>query len=147
MADPAIGAVAREDAASLIAKIGVTHPELRAECLEILRTQLRGFAPDDYALNGFLIASLLDLNGVEAIEDIRTALAAGAVDETICGDLRNVEEELGLRPRETPARTHLRPTAPRVHAGAKQKAPRSGPNARERAEARKKKRKQAKKHR
>ncbi len=138
-ADPAVGAVAREDAAGLIARIGVAHPETRAECVEILRTRLRNFEPDAYALNGFLVSGLFDLKGVEAIEEIRAVYAADAVDLSICGDLWDVEAELGLRP--------PRPQTSRGFKPPKINVPRSGLNARERAEARKKKRKQAKKHR
>jgi hypothetical protein len=89
------------DALTFIVK---EHSEIRDTATEIVMKTLR--LPYEAELKGFCVAALVDLGGVEAIDDIREAYRMGAVDESVCGDLEQVEIRLGLRKERT--RHHLR---------------------------------------
>jgi len=52
-------------------------------------------------LNGLLMACLLDLKAIEAIDGIRRLFALNCVDISCAGDLEDVEIELGLRTRRS----------------------------------------------
>ena len=98
LADAGNGENSRSGAAVALATMGVDNPELRLECIERLSRQLGAFAAQSGELNGFILGTLLDLKAVEALPVIRDAFAAGAVDETIAGEMEDVEIELGLKP-------------------------------------------------
>ena len=96
-----------EDAASfasnVLGRIGVTHPEERAECIEALAQRLSIYKADEYELNGFLIGDLVGLKAVEKAPLIEQVFAADAVDKSIAGDWEDVQVDLGLKEkRETP---------------------------------------------
>lgn len=78
-------------------EIALTHPDSRAEILGIYREYMSSPDTNAVSLNGLLIASLLDLQAVELIDDIRGMFEQGSVDWSIAGDLEEVEIELGLR--------------------------------------------------
>ena len=91
-------------ASSSIAQVGMRHPEEHDRCVQILMAKLEGHGEQHPALNGFLVGDLVDLKAQEAIPTIRAAFEAGSVDESIQGDLEDVEILLGLRQeRSTPA--------------------------------------------
>jgi hypothetical protein len=136
---------ARNYVSQTISAIGRLHPDLRTECVEILRDQLRKIEQNGPELNAFLIIGLIGLKATEAIEEIRAAYAADLVEYFLVGELEDVEADLGLRPPRPRPPSHFAPEPPGFKL-AKVKVPRSGLSARERADARKKKRKQAKKH-
>ena len=86
-------------------KIGLRHPAHRDEIVGILAQGLRSHQTQDDAINGFIVASLCELKGAEAIAVIREAFEAENVPLDISGDLESVEVELGLREsRATPER-------------------------------------------
>ncbi|WP_244327801.1 SEC-C metal-binding domain-containing protein [Roseibium sp. RKSG952] len=98
-----INEIDRCTATHCLSTIGIRNPDIRNRCLEVLEKQLLEFLKNGNDLNGWIVSSLLDLKAVEAIETIRAAYNANAVNLRICGDLEDVEIEMGFRrERETP---------------------------------------------
>ncbi len=104
---PAIAALVRNNrclmysriaAAEALAKMGERHTATRGECVQLLSGTFDRFVENDPELNGWLIANLVRLQGVEAAPTIERAFAADRVDETIAGDWDEVQASLGLRP-------------------------------------------------
>jgi hypothetical protein len=86
-----------------VVRMAEDHPDARDACLEVLVRQLQKFETNGPELNGFLIASLIDLDAASAIGLIREAFAQDHVDLSICGDVEDAEMVLGLRTsRSTP---------------------------------------------
>jgi hypothetical protein len=105
LADPSHRLYARIAAISSLQRIAEMHPETRAECVTILTRRLEEGAEADPILNGFLLASLLDLKAVESLPVIERALVADWIDESVAGDWEDVQIEFGLKEqRETPRR-------------------------------------------
>lgn len=83
--------------------IGRRYQDCRAEVVAGLTQVLHPVFGAEPARAGLAIAVLCELEAVEAIGVIRDAFARDAVDETIVGDLEDVEIELKLRQhRDTP---------------------------------------------
>jgi hypothetical protein len=97
LADPMHGEWARVTAADALGHIGQAHPELRAECVSRVAAQLEKFAEQSETLNAFLIAPLWDLRAVEALPIIECAFASGRVDESVNGDLEDVQIHFKLK--------------------------------------------------
>lgn len=101
LADPSRQEFDRIAAASALGEIGKTHPEARAECVEILTRQPskpeRG--PDAERLNGCIVSSLVDLGAVESTSVIEAAFVAGVVGEGITGNWQYVRYDLGFGPK------------------------------------------------
>lgn len=105
LADPVHRLYARIAAVSSLQHIAEMHAETRAECVALLTHQLEEGAEADPTLNGFLLASLLDLKAEESLPVIERAFAADWIDEAVAGDWEDVQIEFGLREhRETPRR-------------------------------------------
>ena len=101
-------------AMTALEKIATGHPKSRGRCVDILRGILER-RPAQPSVNGFAIASLLDLHAVEAIDSIRDAYQTDGVDISIPGDEEDAEIALGLRLHRTTPRpfyNHLAETAP-----------------------------------
>jgi hypothetical protein len=98
-----------------LSNIGKNHPDQRDRCVRILAAHLENFAENDEALNGFLLAGLLDLKAVEAKPVIDRAFAAHAIDELIAGDWKAVQAELGGVRRQSQAQGGQRSDAPALH--------------------------------
>lgn len=88
---------ARVIATDGLAEIAKRQPACRDRIIQCYRDYMH--SPDvlAHALNGLLIGRLLDLDAMEAIDDIRQFFAKDCVDITCAGDLEEVEIELGLR--------------------------------------------------
>lgn len=97
LADTTRGEWARVTAADALGHIGQAHPELRAECVTRVTAQLENFAEQSDILNAFLIAPLWDLRAVEAMPVIERSFASGLVDESVNGDLEDVQIHFGLK--------------------------------------------------
>jgi HEAT repeat protein len=105
LADAGHGEWARTAAAATLGKIGCEHPLLRLECVARLSAQLEKFSEQSETLNAFLVSPLWDLRAVEALPVIERAHAAGKVDESVNGDVEDVQIHFGLKTeRERPAR-------------------------------------------
>ena len=87
----------RVEGASGLEKVGLRHPAHRDEIVGVLAQGLQSHRTQDDALNGFIVASLCELKGAEAIDVIREAFEADNVPLDITGDLESVEVDLGLR--------------------------------------------------
>jgi len=96
LADDSHGLWARVAAGHSLGFIGQRYPEARGACAAVLAGQLGLFASQDPALNGSLVAYLLDLKAVEAADVIEEAFKAGAVDEMVAGGWQKVRRDLGL---------------------------------------------------
>ena len=97
VSDQTVDAMGRITAVEAISRLGRRHAGALADCKTVLRDQLSRYAQEPDHLNGFVINALVDLNAVEHVDLIRAAFRAGAVDETILGDIEDVEIEFGLR--------------------------------------------------
>lgn len=97
LADATHGDWSRVAAAKGIGSVATKHPELRAECIARLSAQLDRFAEQSETLNAFLLSPLWDLRAVEAMPVIERAFASGRVDESINGDVEDVQIEFGLK--------------------------------------------------
>jgi len=87
----------RVAAAKAIGLVGTEDPEARAECVLRLSHRLAYHAEQSALLNAFLISPLLTLRAVEAMPLIERVFASGRVDETVLGDVEDVQIELGLK--------------------------------------------------
>ena len=104
LADSSHGNYPRLNAAESLERIGSTIPAAREECVSILTHQLDLFTEQALDFNALLIAHLIDLKAVESMSNIRRAFEEGYVEYAVCGDIEDVEIELGLRShRSTPA--------------------------------------------
>ena len=104
IADSSHGIYPRLNAAQSLERIGSTIPAAREECVSILTHQLDLFTEQTLDFNALLIANLINLKAVESISHIRRAFEEGYVEYVVCGDIEDVEIELGLRShRSTPA--------------------------------------------
>ena len=97
LANPGHGEWARVAAADTIGCVGKTNPELRADCVARLTVQLEKFDEQSETINAFLISPLWDLRAVEAMPVIERAFASGCVDESVQGDVEDVQIEFGLK--------------------------------------------------
>jgi hypothetical protein len=79
-------------------KIALAHPEARDRVVAFLARMLSEHPETDETLNGFIIATLLDLEATEAAPAIEAAFEADRVDIAIAGDWPVVRYELGLGP-------------------------------------------------
>lgn len=123
LANPEIEERPRTSAASALEEIAKRHPELRAQCVEMLVRQLEAWPEQSEGVNGFLIDYLVELGAVEAAPLMQAAFDAGRADEMIRGDWEDVQVQLGLQeerltpPRPSPwlarLQAHRTPPAPR----------------------------------
>lgn len=86
--------------------IAKRHPPQRIKVIDIYLDYMKHPYTSERVLNGLLIAYLLDLKAVEAIDGIRRLFELDCVDISSAGDLEAVEIELGFRSqRSTPKPT------------------------------------------
>ena len=97
LADATRGDWARTAAAKTLGKICSTHPELRLETIGRVSAQLERFAEQSETLNAMLVHELWDLKAVEAMSVIERAFASGRVDESVVGDVEDVQIHFGLK--------------------------------------------------
>lgn len=84
-------------AASALTQIALQKTSLRAHILDIFSHYVQSPQETAYSFNGLLISNLIDLEAVELIEHIRSTYERKCVDESVCGDIEDVEIKLGLR--------------------------------------------------
>jgi len=80
-----------------LCEIGRRDEALRDAAVARLTEALNRHEADVEALNGFLVAHLLDLKAVESAEAIERAYAADCVDLTITGNWAKARAELGVK--------------------------------------------------
>jgi hypothetical protein len=95
---------ARVMAVSALEAIAERQPLFRDQVVSIITDYLDNEDPSALGLNGSVVNSLLTLNATESIDVLRRLYERGTVDLFACGDIEEVEMELGLRSeRSTPA--------------------------------------------
>jgi len=106
---------ARIPAAVTFEKLAARHPALRERCAAILAAALARLADNQPTLNGFIIGAMFDLKAREHFDVIEKAYKAGKVDQSICGKLADVRQELRLPPEPSvPSRPARKLMAPSV---------------------------------
>ena len=83
-------------AAGGVAKIAEFHPAHRDQCVQVLVEALSRHQKQEPELNASLVAKLLDLRAVEAVNVIEKAYKEGPMDEMVCGSWARVQIDLGL---------------------------------------------------
>ena len=120
LADDSNDEWARVSVSSCLEKVGIYSPEARSACIEILSNQMEvflakeTFLEDDYEVNSFLVLALAKLQAREAAPLIERAFHADRVDESIMGDWREVQYDLGLLPPEEAAQIRVRRLSQRI---------------------------------
>lgn len=96
LADPNNMLWARVAASGSLEKIGSAYPEARQACIAALIATLEHYAQNDELVNADVIASLADLDAVEAAPLVEQAYKADRVDESVFGDWEDFQVEVGL---------------------------------------------------
>jgi len=90
-------------AVDALCEIAKQYPAHRLQVIDVYLDYMKHPYTSERILNGLLIAQLMDLKAVEAIDGIRSLFASGCVDLSCAGDLEEVEIDLGFRTkRSTP---------------------------------------------
>lgn len=97
-----INGFSRATASESLEQMANDHPTTRDMVVSILTDALNHFDENDPDLNGFIIASLIELNAVEAAPVMERAFEAMAVDPMIAGDWHDVQVDLGLKSADAP---------------------------------------------
>lgn len=93
-------------ATDALCEIAKRDPAHRLQVIDIYLDYMKHPYTSERVLNGLLIAQLMDLKAVEAIDGIRNMFALDCVDLSCAGDLEEVEIDLGFRAqRSTPKPT------------------------------------------
>ncbi|HVZ38154.1 MAG TPA: hypothetical protein VHI13_02680 [Candidatus Kapabacteria bacterium] len=94
---------ARLTAIDCLVKMADHTPAARDQCIAVLCSNLNEPRSQNAIFNGPMIMALMEMDGIEALETIRAAFGAGAVDINLTGDLEDVEIYFGVRAeRSTP---------------------------------------------
>ncbi|MBD2432283.1 MULTISPECIES: HEAT repeat domain-containing protein [Fischerella] len=96
LADESHGIFPRITAIHSLEEICKQHPETRQKCIAVLTQQLKLFAQNPHELNGFIVASLIELQAVESAAVIKSAFLAQSVPDEITGTWDDVCESLGI---------------------------------------------------
>lgn len=89
---------ARVPGAVALRQIAQRHPETRLAVIDILSQRLTDVSDDDPTWNAMLVSELAELRAVEAEAVIREAYGRDLVDESMCGVLDDVIDEIEGRP-------------------------------------------------
>jgi hypothetical protein len=95
-------------AVGALEEIAKHDPSTRDTVVEIITNFLDHTDFDADFINGSAVSALIGLEARESIETIRRLYAADAVDLFACGDIEDVEMELGLRSQRSSPRPDLR---------------------------------------
>ena len=95
---------ARMIAADALGKVAECHPSVKEQVIALLTGYLDDPDPRATGLNGSAVNALLDLEARGSIDTLRRLYRSGNVDLFACGDIEDVEIELGLRTERTTAR-------------------------------------------
>jgi hypothetical protein len=96
MADTTANLYARASLPDALQKMVKNDPQLREECVTALSKILAEAESNDSEMNGFVVASLVDLQAKESASIIEQAFADGCIDCSIAGDWEVVQYRLGL---------------------------------------------------
>lgn len=99
LVDATRGDWARTAAAKTLREIGERDAELRLEAIRRVSAQLEQFDGQSEILNAMLVSELWNLKAVGAMPVIERAFASGHVDESVVGDVEDVQIHFGLKTR------------------------------------------------
>ncbi len=85
----------RRDVAVALGFIGAKHPDLQSEIADKLLNWLNRHNQQNTSSNSEIVCVLLDFKANHALDAIRTALDAGCIDTSVCGDWDEIRAELG----------------------------------------------------
>jgi hypothetical protein len=89
----------RLSVASAIAAVAEAHPEVRRSAVAALEQTLSDSDRNPPEVNGMVIAALVDLGSLDSIDLIREVMHKGHSSEMFAGRLEQIEFDLGLRDR------------------------------------------------
>ena len=120
---------ARAMAVEALEGIAERQPSVRDQVVAIITEYLDDPDQNAQGFNGCAVNSLITLNAVESIDTLRRLYESGNVDLLACGDIEEVEIELGLRAaRSTPAPNFLETYGlPAQHKATREKIGRNDP--------------------
>lgn len=90
----------RSIANNALEKIATEHPEARADVIAALMRAFEQIWKNPPTLNGFIMASLVELKAVEAAPLIEKGFRIKRIDSFVMGNWDDVQVELGLKTRE-----------------------------------------------
>jgi len=94
---------ARVSASDALAQIYIKDKTLQASIIDAYNHYLQSPDRRAYDLNGLIIYNFLDMKAQQLIDPIRKMFVNNIVNESICGELSDVEKELGLEHKELKA--------------------------------------------
>jgi hypothetical protein len=94
--DDSHGLFPRITAITSLEEVAKQHPEMREKCIIVLTQQLKLFNQTHPELNGFIVASLIQLAAVESASVIKCAFEANQVADDITGTWEDVRNSLGI---------------------------------------------------
>ena len=86
-------------------RIALKWSEHRSTVVGVFAETLKLARYTDPGINGHAISSLVALNAVESLPAIRSVMEAGLADETVCGNIKSVEQDIRLTAEERAAAT------------------------------------------
>ncbi len=92
---------ARAMAVGGLEEVAKRDPSTRNHVVSIITDYLEDPDPNASALNGCAVNTLITLEARESIDTLRRLYISGNVDVAACGDIEDVEIELGLRKRRS----------------------------------------------
>ncbi|MCX7596939.1 MAG: DUF1186 domain-containing protein [Fischerella sp.] len=107
LADESHGVFPRITAINSLEEICKQHPDTRQKCIDVLTQQLKFFDQNPEEVNGFIVASLLELQAVESAAVIKSAFVAQSVPEDIAGTWDDLCKSLGVTPDRIPLFTDV----------------------------------------
>ncbi|MFB2768115.1 HEAT repeat domain-containing protein [Pelatocladus sp. BLCC-F211] len=96
LADESHGIFPRITAIHCLEEICKQHPDTRQKCITVLTQQLKLFAHNPQEINGFLVASLIELQAVESATVIKSAFVGQSVPDEITGSWDDVCQILDI---------------------------------------------------
>jgi hypothetical protein len=96
LANKSHGIFPRITAIHSLEEICKQHPDVRQKCIAVLTQQLKLFVQNPQELNGFIVASLIELQAVESAAVIKSAFLAQTIPDEITGTWDDVCESLGI---------------------------------------------------
>ncbi|MCP6761872.1 MAG: HEAT repeat domain-containing protein [Fischerella sp. CENA71] len=96
LAEESHGIFPRITAINSLEEICKQHPETRQKCITVLTQQLKLFAQNPQEINGFLVASLIELQAVESAPVIKSAFVGQSVPDEITGSWDDVCQILDI---------------------------------------------------
>ncbi|MDJ0675679.1 MAG: HEAT repeat domain-containing protein [Calothrix sp. MO_167.B42] len=96
LAEPSHGVFPRITSVNCLEEIGKQSENTRSQCIDVLTKQLKSFVQNPIEINGFIVASLIELQAIESASIIYSAFVRQVVPEDIVGSWDDVQQVLGV---------------------------------------------------